>query len=53
MAHDQEVVGSNPSTVYWMDLSDNSYYINSYSKITKKNNVSPIKIEIKMFLIRS
>jgi hypothetical protein len=22
MAHDQEVVGSNPSTVYWMDVSD-------------------------------
>jgi hypothetical protein len=22
MAHDQEVVGSNPGTVYWMDISD-------------------------------
>jgi hypothetical protein len=22
MAHDQEVVGSNPSTVYWMDVSN-------------------------------
>jgi hypothetical protein len=22
MAHDQEVVGSNPCTVYWMDVSD-------------------------------
>jgi hypothetical protein len=22
MAHDQEVVGSNPSTVYWMNVSD-------------------------------
>jgi hypothetical protein len=21
MAHDQEVVGSNPGTVYWMDVS--------------------------------
>jgi hypothetical protein len=21
MAHDQEVMGSNPGTVYWMDLS--------------------------------
>jgi len=21
MAHDQEVVGSNPATVYWMDVS--------------------------------
>jgi hypothetical protein len=28
MAHDQEVMGSNPGTVYWMDVSDNaSYYI--------------------------
>jgi hypothetical protein len=22
MTHDQEVVGSNPVTVYWMDVSD-------------------------------
>jgi hypothetical protein len=22
MAHDQKVVGSNPCTVYWMDVSD-------------------------------
>jgi hypothetical protein len=22
MAHDQEVMGSKPSTVYWMDVSD-------------------------------
>jgi hypothetical protein len=28
MAHDQEVVGSNPDTVYWMDVSNASYYIN-------------------------
>jgi hypothetical protein len=28
MAHDQEVVSSNPSTVYWMDVSNiASYYI--------------------------
>ncbi len=27
MAHGQEVVGSNPGTVYWMDVSDASYYI--------------------------
>jgi hypothetical protein len=33
MAHDQEVVGSNPGTVYRMDVSDASYYINP--KITK------------------
>jgi hypothetical protein len=22
MAHDQEIVGSNPGTIYWMDVSD-------------------------------
>jgi hypothetical protein len=27
MAHDQEVVVSNPDTVYWMDVKDASYYI--------------------------
>ena len=27
MAHDQEVVGSNSDTVYWMDVSVASYYI--------------------------
>jgi hypothetical protein len=27
MAHNQEVVSSNPDTVYWMDVSDASYYI--------------------------
>jgi hypothetical protein len=30
--HDQEVVGSNPSTVYWMDVSDASYYIHKNNK---------------------
>ncbi len=27
MAHDQEVIGSYPGTVYWMDISDASYYV--------------------------
>ncbi len=27
MAHDQDIVGSNPGIPYWMDLSDASYYI--------------------------
>ncbi len=27
MAHDQEVMGSNPGTIYWMDVSDASYYV--------------------------
>jgi hypothetical protein len=34
MAHDQEVVGSNPDTVYWMGVSDDaSYYIKEKLKI--------------------
>ena len=33
-AHDQEVMGLNPSTVYWTGVSDaTSYYI--HMKITK------------------
>jgi hypothetical protein len=27
MAHDQEIEGSNSGTIYWMDVSDVSYYI--------------------------
>jgi hypothetical protein len=27
MAHDQEIVGSNPGTVYWMDVSIAIYYV--------------------------
>jgi hypothetical protein len=49
MAHDQEVLGSNPGTVYWMDVSnDTSYYIKKIEnkgsqmghnkKINLKNN---------------
>ncbi len=34
MTHGQEVVSSNPYTVYWMDVSDASYYIQTI-KITK------------------
>jgi hypothetical protein len=26
-AHDQKIVGSNPDTVYWMDVNIASYYI--------------------------
>jgi hypothetical protein len=27
MAHDQEIVCSDPGTAYWMDVSNASYYI--------------------------
>jgi hypothetical protein len=33
MAHDQEIMGSNPGTVYWMDVSNASYYIIEKLKI--------------------
>ena len=33
MAHDQEIMGSNPVTVYWMDVSDASYYIHNNNEI--------------------
>jgi hypothetical protein len=34
MAHDQEVVGSNPGTIYWMEVSDDvSYYITEKLKL--------------------
>jgi hypothetical protein len=33
MANDQEVMGSNPGTIYWMDVSEAIYYI--HMKITK------------------
>jgi hypothetical protein len=36
MAHDQEIVSSNPGTVYWMDVSDASYYIKE--KIENKDS---------------
>ncbi len=32
MAHDQEVVGLNPGTIYWMDVSNASYYIQENNK---------------------
>jgi len=39
-AHDQEVVGSNPGTIYWMDVSDDSYYININVHENNKNKGS-------------
>jgi hypothetical protein len=34
MTHDQEVMSLNPGTVYWMDVSDASYYLKTI-KITE------------------
>jgi hypothetical protein len=36
MAHDQEVEGSNPDTIYWKDVSVASYYI--IAKYGNKNS---------------
>jgi hypothetical protein len=33
MAHEQEIMGSDPCTVYWMDVSNASYYIIEKLKI--------------------
>jgi hypothetical protein len=32
MAHDQEIVGLNLDTVYWMDASVANYYINKHKQ---------------------
>jgi hypothetical protein len=31
-AHDQEVMGLNPGTIYWMDVSNAGYYIHENNK---------------------
>jgi hypothetical protein len=47
MAHDQEVMGSNPGTVCWIDVSNGSHYvirkimkIKVAQKILKKKEIS-------------
>jgi hypothetical protein len=40
MANDQEVVCSNPVTVYWMGASDASYNTKTYMKINEKIKVA-------------
>ncbi len=54
MAHDQEVVGTNPDMVNWMDVSVASYYIIEPYRNSKgsqmgdtKTNILKIKIFIK------
>jgi hypothetical protein len=44
MARDQEVVGSNPGTVYWMDVSVASYHIKEKLKIKVAKWGTPKKI---------
>ncbi len=54
MAHDQEVLGSNPGTVYWMDVS---YYIKvkvneAHQKKYKKKNTYSLKNYFKIVIIK-
>jgi hypothetical protein len=48
LAHDQEVMGSNTGTVYWMDVSNASYYINAHEN--NKNKGSQMGHTKKIFL---
>ena len=44
MAHDQEVVGSNPGTLYWMDVKDAGYYIKKIEvKVAKRGTPNIFK----------
>jgi hypothetical protein len=61
MAHDQEIMSSNPGTLYWMDVSDASYYIIEKLKIkfakwgTPKKyfkNRVVVRISISLFIVR-
>ena len=42
MAHDQEVVGSNPGTVYWMDVSKASLNIRKRYKGSQMGHIKKI-----------
>jgi hypothetical protein len=42
MANDQEVMGSNPGTIYWMDVSEAIYYIHM--------NITKIKVAKKKYI---
>jgi len=44
MAHDQEIVGSKPGTIYWMDVSGAIYYIKKV-EIKVANCCTPKKIQ--------
>jgi hypothetical protein len=46
MAHDQDIVGSKPGTVYWIEVSDASYYIKENWKIKVAKLGTP-KIHLK------
>ena len=51
-AYDQEVMGSNPGTVYWMDVSDASYYIQENTKIKVAEWGTPKKFRKKRVLFK-
>ncbi len=51
MAHDQEVVGENPGTVYWMGVTNASYYTNIH-EIYKKRKPNGAHIKKVAFLFK-
>ena len=51
MAQNQEDVGSNPGTVYWMDVSVASYYIKEKLKIKVAKWGTPKKYLKKNYVI--
>jgi len=54
MVHDKEVMGSNPDTKYWMDVSvDASYYIKRKLriKVAKWNKPKKKIIRIKIHIL--
>ncbi len=43
MAHDQDVLISNPGTLYWMDVSDTCFYVISKMEIKVAKYATPKK----------
>jgi hypothetical protein len=51
MVHNLEVVGSNPSTVYWMDVSVASCYIKEKLKIKVAKWGTPKEKKLKKLIL--
>jgi hypothetical protein len=43
MVHDQEVVGSNLGTVYWIDVSDDGYALKKIMRYKYFKNTNGLK----------
>jgi hypothetical protein len=51
MAHNQEIMGLNPDTVYWIDVSVASYYINIHKQKIAKNKGTLMGYTKKIFFL--